>query len=404
MNNNKLIYGLILAMLFYAFWGFIWTETIFVIPLMNNIVVMLLFPLFIFATYNSKINRINSKVIVWIPFMFYTLMGYLVQGQSVYFGYWACCLGVLLLSGNPYLYKYISYKFVLYTGIICLLGSVFQFLLTDIYNSYIANFYLNSAKIKLWANIGYGFTGFTYQLDTTAVPILLAEGLYMYNPYKSEKKGCFIIVACFIISIILTGKRMAVLLSIIIPIIIEVVTSKKILFSIKKFVFSCVCILIILNILYINLDYLYESQLFHRFAGSYIAYTQGTDISGGRVDLYDLAWDIYLKNPLFGIGVGNFMIATNALTDVHNTYLQILCEQGLFGFFTFIIPLLFCLAKTIIDAKKYNCNLIKFTLFVELFYCLYAFTGNVNINLYGYFVYFIFISAYISYGENIRRF
>jgi len=64
--------------------------------------------------------------------------------------------------------------------------------------------------------------------------------------------------------------------------------------------------------------------------------------AAGRLVLWKLATDLFHENPVFGIGFHafGFHVPKGELTDVHNYYLTMLCEQGLIGFTLFIVTLL----------------------------------------------------------------
>lgn len=55
-----------------------------------------------------------------------------------------------------------------------------------------------------------------------------------------------------------------------------------------------------------------------------------------RIDLWHQATDLFLEYPIFGVGYSGFNIKMksiqNHLTDTHNYYLKVLCEEGLVGF------------------------------------------------------------------------
>jgi O-antigen ligase len=82
----------------------------------------------------------------------------------------------------------------------------------------------------------------------------------------------------------------------------------------------------------------------------------GEDISNGRSALYAVAWELFLENPLFGIGFGNFRIygsqIIGSVTNVHNIYLQLLCELGIFGAIIIFIAMALLLRCLYINFKK----------------------------------------------------
>ncbi len=86
----------------------------------------------------------------------------------------------------------------------------------------------------------------------------------------------------------------------------------------------------------------------------------GKDISSGRLELYELAWDLFLDHPLFGVGWGQFAQSipdefrlihngggVQTLKDVHCIYLQFLCESGLIGFLCVMVPICYCYIQTL---------------------------------------------------------
>ncbi len=79
------------------------------------------------------------------------------------------------------------------------------------------------------------------------------------------------------------------------------------------------------------------------------------DISSGRIKLWGRALELFKDHPVFGIGWGNFrnyltdtynVFNDGQLSNVHNNYLQILCETGAVGFLLFVPPLFYILART----------------------------------------------------------
>mgnify|MGYP000158085205 CR=1 FL=1 len=87
--------------------------------------------------------------------------------------------------------------------------------------------------------------------------------------------------------------------------------------------------------MYKIIDIFIDVPVVNRFAKSYIGSQMGEDISTGRFDLYEIAYKAFSQSPIFGIGAGLFKEVTHAYTDVHNAYLQVLCEQGIIGLILF---------------------------------------------------------------------
>lgn len=75
-------------------------------------------------------------------------------------------------------------------------------------------------------------------------------------------------------------------------------------------------------------------------------------ISSGRWTTYKQSFELFLKHPIKGIGWGNFTFMNynpylgDAVLNVHNIYLKLLCETGVIGFFSFVIPAFITIRKT----------------------------------------------------------
>ena len=68
--------------------------------------------------------------------------------------------------------------------------------------------------------------------------------------------------------------------------------------------------------------------------------------AGTRLVLWDVAWDLFKKHPLLGVGMGDYSTEAEKLlgeryvtttTDSHNVYLQVLATRGLVGFVPFAL-------------------------------------------------------------------
>ena len=86
--------------------------------------------------------------------------------------------------------------------------------------------------------------------------------------------------------------------------------------------------------------------VFDRIFQSLEAMLSGEDVSNNRSRLYAFAWQLARENPIFGIGWNQYRKATvgtvtvlNEL-DVHNIYLQMLCETGIVGLISVVVPML----------------------------------------------------------------
>ena len=73
-----------------------------------------------------------------------------------------------------------------------------------------------------------------------------------------------------------------------------------------------------------------------------IDYTDGS----GRTELWGIVWKAFLANPIFGVGWGAATKLTGGMAT-HNTFLSMLCEQGVFGTFFFVAPLVYAVLASL---------------------------------------------------------
>ena len=154
-----------------------------------------------------------------------------------------------------------------------------------------------------------------------------------------------------------------------------------------------------------NIDIFIDVPVVNRFAKSYIGSQMGEDISTGRFDLYEIAYKAFSQSPIFGIGAGLFKEVTHAYTDVHNAYLQVLCEQGIIGLILFIFPLLNILIDSIQQLRIASIRVMPYiecSVYLQIFYILYSFTGNTLVDVGCFGFYSISLALYIKSKTIIR--
>ncbi len=115
----------------------------------------------------------------------------------------------------------------------------------------------------------------------------------------------------------------------------------------------------------------------------------GTDtIDAVRFKLYNQAIDAFKGNFLFGIGWDafryTFMTFGNAL-NVHNIYIQLLCECGIIGFIAFVLFFLWNIVSAIKKLRRValtpDCDskiriILTFSVMYQVFFLMYGLTGN----------------------------
>ena len=118
--------------------------------------------------------------------------------------------------------------------------------------------------------------------------------------------------------------------------------------------------------------------------------------------LYECAWASWNREPILGIGANNYSKISGMGTSVHNTYLQVLCEEGLLRFPLFIMPLIMVFFRTIILVLKETSetnNYLMLSFLFQIVFILYSFSGNTIVN-YNNFVFYFMGVGLLAYVYN----
>lgn len=150
-------------------------------------------------------------------------------------------------------------------------------------------------------------------------------------------------------------------------------------------------IMIFLLIFIVKRTY-FGKLLFSRIIETYHIFVTGGDITSKRIPLYKHALRLFIQNPIHGIGWGNYkktVVGTVTMyteMQVHNIYLQLLCETGIIGSFFILLPMImtyFYSIRTMCKiSKKRNEYSYKwifaviYSVYVQTFFLLYGLTGN----------------------------
>ena len=112
-----------------------------------------------------------------------------------------------------------------------------------------------------------------------------------------------------------------------------------------------------------------------------------------RFRMWEIAWNMFLRKPIFGNGWSSFRYAMNSsylgarygYMNAHNVYLQLLAETGLAGFFLYMSILIYLIWNSfkllrICTKKSIREPGLLISLYFSsaflIFYSLYSFTGN----------------------------
>ena len=401
INIEKLI--VICIFVFYAstnsFWGYKLFHDSDIFPAVAACI-----PLFL-CIINIFILRRKSAIKLGLFFLITSIYFVIVFTSNFgmkYMLFYGLCFSLFLLSGTAS--NSSSIKYFYYLAIVFAIGSLINLLLPGIYKSVILPNFSGSnqyQRLTRWINSSYYtiIPGFTNQTSFNACHFVYGIG-YIVSQMLTQKKTDGkdkVALALFIICLVLTNKRAHFLFTAISLVFCYFFVSnnqKKIL-RIVQIVIGIAVFLVVINILlnYINVG------VFRKINLTLADLENEDDITSGRTQLYSIAIDYFLKNPIFGIGWEKYRLIPELSSSIntHNIYLEILCETGIVGAVLFFSFFMFSLVTAIKNCKQaLNANekyISCFCLYMQVFFLLYGLTGN---PLYDppYYIPYFFICSY----------
>jgi len=288
---------------------------------------------------------------------------------------------VIMLKNNEWIDTGLSIMWKL--SFIFVFGTYFCYFFKDFYLKYIINLFPSSYSMLIdMFNSGY-VAGFANHYSLNAIYIVIALGLAIAYALCNYSGRMLLISFIIFVALLLTGKRGALLF--VIPtlgIVYFLFLSNKPKSRLIK-ISMAIFLAFVVGIIVISIFHL---AVFDRFI-----YSDDTTLSG-RTYLYNYAWNLFLNNKFFGIGWGYFKhlnsnipgLAQGTMLDVHDVYLQLLCETGIVGFSIFIVlfvSMYYKCIKVYIFMRKYDIANkflfpLTFALYIETFFLLYCFSGN----------------------------
>ena len=390
IRKEDLLKLFISVLIFFVMWNFVFTmtKTSWVSLVYAFLVLILIIIVFIILEYRPHV--VSFRLFLWLPFIILSIWGNIKLHNYEGCVYFIACLTLLFMAKQIDWNYVVPNEIFVVSGVWVAVGIIFQLVFSGIYNTYIATFFKNTNDIIYWSQ-GYGYAGFTYQLGVTAIILIYLEGIVLYG-YENNEKVSAILALVITILVFLTGKRSLALLAILLPILVTVLCNK---FSGKR-ILNILCVILVLGvILYffiVNSDLFIKSKLLGRFASTIVDLENGRDVTSDRSELYKEALSMFRNNKILGIGLGNFKKSSFFATDVHNTYIQVLCEEGIVGEILFCVPLVVNLIFSVKENRIKQSKLLNLSLFLQLFFIIYGLTGNVMMNEICYVIYFFAIS------------
>ena len=235
---------------------------------------------------------------------------------------------------------------------------------------------------------GY-IAGLTNHVSSNGMYIAIACGVVACWTIIATKKyqNLFnkILLIALLFSLFLTGKRAHIIFTAAALFLVYwIYMSDK---PKSRFVKGIAIILVVLMIFLVLAQFI--PQLFN-FVNKFIETANEGDVTKGRTNLVQLAIGRWRYDTVLGMGWDGFKYwyqsTTGILLNVHNVYIQVLCETGIVGaviiYSFFAIEFLHCIKALSIYKQNMqndisgNIKAISIACFIQAFFLFYCLTGN----------------------------
>ena len=297
----------------------------------------------------------TKKNILYIFSIFLIFIIYIFRNKQLIDNFLSCTLYLLvfflmlILQSSDKWIK-IPYKIVNFFTLEHVIGTYFVFLFPSLYETLFLPIFKSSSGYadlinQIHANMNAGFTG-NYGSNSNYLTLGFIVLFSKCIAKKKFKKTDLIMLSVILLAIFMTGKRGPLVFGII-TIIVEYLFTNKSKIPNKLFKLSVGGIiagtLLVIVSNFVPSIALVCDRLFN-----------SKDILNGREQLYNYALKLFNEHTFFGIGWGNFKYYYSEyynfaqLLNVHNVYLQLLCETGIVG----TIIILFYMIKSVLKSYK----------------------------------------------------
>lgn len=353
-------------------------------------------------------KRISQRdLVVQIPLLLYLLYSFFqvfrnLNSESLLAGIYlfiSCVLYYIFLNTkNIVRTKKLLFVFSFYIA----LSVIFQWLFPNQASS-ITRILLSDRNYEInwkgYNNFQNYMSGFATTINSAAYYICILSSLLFTDLILEKRKKLLtgILLSFSVLSLLLTQKR-TLFISVFVAVIFVVCFGKKSVTSkIRAFLFSGLFLLIGLWLIV---------ELVPAFNVFVSRTMNDSDVIAGRGDYYEVMFQWFKSNPVFGVGIG----AADSTWSFggHNCYLQLLGETGIIGFLLFFRAFIFpainiwkkicCIWNDPIlaETKKEELKLSVFSFVMILITLIYALTGN---PFYDYMLFFFYI-LFLSIGSN----
>lgn len=367
-------------------------------------ITIIAFFLYIIRTRKINFNYIN---ILWGVFIgIYPLVGYLIHTPDFLLidilGYVVSLCGIFAVNESVRRFEGI----ILFIKFRALIEAFFVILQQFAYPVYV------KFAWRILGTWNYDAGGMALSISLSAYIIVFGIGAFLF--FKQKNSVCYMlsVIFCFI-ALVFTDKRTIMLIALGLVLFVYFINCRQ------KTRVRRILLIPILVICFVGFSiWFYRTygtgNAIGRIIETLVNVSEQKDISNSRNDIHNVAWKLWRESTYtrwFGIGwtefKQNFTLFQNT-SQVHNIYLQLLCETGIIGLITFMSTQLICLLSSLhlfirlFSEDSSRRNLIGFSVTGQLIFGIYGFTGNPLYDSTCYLMYFMMITILIVVRRSYR--
>lgn len=368
-------------------------------------ITIIAFFLYIIRTRKINFNYIN---ILWGVFIgIYPLVGYLIHTPDFLLidilGYVVSLCGIFAVNESVRRFEGI----ILFIKFRALIEAFFVILQQFAYPVYV------KFAWRILGTWNYDAGGMALSISLSAYIIVFGIGAFLFC---RNRKNAFLhipaILLCFI-ALVYTDKRTIMFVALALCMIAYFINCNK-KTRIRRLFLLPVLVIFIVGFGVLFYRAFGNENAIGRIIETLINYSEQKDITNSRSQIQAVAWRLWGESnssKWFGIGWGefkhNFTLFKNT-SQVHNIYIQLLCETGIAGFVCFVSVQLVCLLSSLhlfirlFSEDSSRRNLIGLSVTGQLIFGIYGFTGNPLYDSTCYLMYFMMITILIVVRRSYR--
>lgn len=331
------------------------------------------------------------------------------------FSFVTIVLFLIFLRGQECWHKFIV-PVMLFWIFIHSVATIMEYAIPGFYMDYVFPLMPSYASVHLSSVFKLGYMpGLSVHYSTNGmylgVGLIVVSIVLIYCERRKRKLSMFTVLFVAV-ALLLTGKRALVIFPVLSLIILYYLyNSNKPLTRIGKLIILALIVVVLFMIGSIFIPSL--SNFIIRFSE---ASAKG-DVSLGRFETYAMALNLFSKNWLFGGGWDSFKYFYKALNssllNVHNIYIQLLCENGILGsipFFAFFVIAIYRAIGSFVYLRKKHTGefssaefYLGLSVSMQFFFLLYGLTGNPLYDQQVFYPYIVCITAGEFYVSRVRE-